>query len=304
MSDPFGNRIFHASLSGMELSSAFKSWKIDLRSRNLSVRTIETYKLAVVQLIDWLGDRDVTEITPNDIRQFIGYMLDTRSAATAKQRYSSLNVLFGWLLIEGEIEVSPMSKVTKPRVTEKPVPVISERAFDLVLATCDSSFLGKRDEALLRLTWDSGIRVSELVGIRIEDVSLDLGIVWVDGKTGERQVPFSLATTRGLDRYIRIRSKHRNASDPHLWLSDRGKGVFLTRSGAYRMVSRRSDIAKVGHQHPHVFRHTMAHRFLAAGMAEGSVMQIGGWSDRKMLDRYGRSARSQRAIEDFRRLFD
>ena len=292
----------------MKLDSALTSWLIDLRSRNIAPRTRETYTLAVTQLIDWLKQSDhsldITEVTTVDIRLFIGHMLDTRSPATAKQRYASLNVLFGWLLTEGEIEVSPMEKVTKPKVEEKPVPVISERAFDLVLDTCDSSFLGRRDEAILRLTWDTGVRVSELIGIRVEAMSLDRGVVWVDGKTGERQVPFSLATTRALDRYIRIRSKHRNASDPHLWLSDRGRGVFLTRSGAYRMVSRRSDIAKVGHQHPHAFRHTMAHRLLAAGMTEGSVLEIGGWTDRKMLDRYGKSARSQRAIEDFRRLFD
>ncbi len=292
----------------MKLDSALTSWLIDLRSRNIAPRTRETYTLAVTQLIDWLKQSDhsldITEVTTADIRLFIGHMLDTRSAATAKQRYASLSVLFKWLVAEGEIESNPMSKVTKPKVVEKPVPVISERAFDLVLDTCDSSFLGRRDEAILRLTWDTGVRVSELIGIRVKDMSLDRGVVWVDGKTGERQVPFSLATTRALDRYIRIRSKHRNASDPHLWLSDRGRGVFLTRSGAYRMVSRRSDIAKVGHQHPHVFRHTMAHRLLAAGMTEGSVLEIGGWTDRKMLDRYGKSARSQRAIEDFRRLFD
>jgi site-specific recombinase XerC len=120
-------------------------------------------------------------------------MPETRSAAPAKQRYSSLNVLFRWLVHE-EIEVSPMTKVTKPKVEEKPVPMVSERAFGLVLDTCDSTFLGKSDGDP-RLVWDSGICVSELVGIRVEDVSVDRGVVWVDGKTGERLVPFSLTTT-------------------------------------------------------------------------------------------------------------
>lgn len=231
----------------MKLDAALTSWMIDLRSRNISPRTQETYSLAVNQLRDWLKQSnhslEVTAISTNDIRLFIGHMLDTRSPATAQQRYRSLRVLFRWLLNEEEIAIDPMEKVAKPKVEE--VPVISERAFGLVLETCDSTFLGRRDEAMLRLVWDSGIRVSELVGIRVEDVNVDRGVVWVDGKTGERLVPFSLATTRALDRYIRFRAKHRNADHPRLWLSDRGRGVALTRSGVYRMVARRSDFAGV-----------------------------------------------------------
>ncbi len=147
---------------------------------------------------------------------------------------------------------------------------------------------------LLRLLWDSGMRASELVGIRVEDVNLDRGVGGVDGKTGERLVPFSLATTRAMDRYMRIRAKHRNAGDPHLWLSDRGRGTAVTRSGAYRMVRRRAEQAAVGHQYPHLFGHTMAHRLLGAGMSLGSVMEIGGWTDRTMLDLYGRAWRGRK----------
>ncbi len=290
----------------MNLENTLRSWMIDLRSRNLSPRTSETYSLAVVQLTDFLKQQghslDVSEVTTTDLRDFIGHMLATRSDATAHQRYRSLSGFFSWLLTEEEITIDPMVKVTRPKVKEKPIEVVTTRQYEALLKTCDSTFLGRRDEAIIRVLWDCGMRISELTGLRVEDVSLDLDLAWVEGKTGERKAPFTIATARSLDRYIRMRAKHRNAHLSALWLSDRGKGEALTKSGVHRMLDRRSQQAHIGHVHCHMFRHSAAHRLLAAGMTEGSVMEVMGWSDRSMLDRYGRSVRNIRALDDYRRL--
>lgn len=76
--------------------------------------------MAVAQLIDYLKDQshtlEVTEITTTEIRSFIGHILSTRSDATAQQRYRSVNVLFRWLLAEGELEADPMERILKPKV--------------------------------------------------------------------------------------------------------------------------------------------------------------------------------------------
>ena len=136
---------------------ALDSWRHQLRGGNKTPRTIETYLLAGEQLLDFLKNRshsmDVTEIRREDIRAFIGHVLDTRSAGTAKQRHSSLSVFFKWLDAEGEIEANPMHGVSAPNVVEKPIPVITQGHFDLLLKTCDSTFVGRRDEALMRLLW-------------------------------------------------------------------------------------------------------------------------------------------------------
>lgn len=244
----------------------------------------------------------VSEITSEDIRGFIGHVLDTRADATARQRYSSLAVLFKWLLAEGEIEADPMSKVTRPKADPPRVEIVTDRQFKLLLDTCDTTFLGRRDEAILWIFYDTGMRVSELCGLSTDDVSLDLEVCWVDGKTGEREAPFTPSTTHAIDRYLRLRNKHKNSRLSNMWLSDRGRGVVLTKSGVYRLVSKRAKIAKIGHIHPHMFRHTAADRFLSAGMSEGSVMEVMGWTDRTMIDRYGKSVRRRRAIDDYRKL--
>ena len=218
----------------MRLEDAHQSWNIDLRSRNISPRTLETYGLAVVQLGDFLKQRshslDVTEISTDDMRSFIGHMLETQSPATSQQRYRSLHVLFKWLLEEGEIETDPMLRVGRPKARPPVIEVIPERNLKLLLDTCDSDFRGRRDQAIISLMWDCGMRVGELTGLRVEDVSLELEVVWLDGKSGPRKAPFTVSTARVLDRYIRLRDKHRNAHLSALWLSDRGQGTKLTRS--------------------------------------------------------------------------
>ncbi len=262
--------------------------------------------MAVTQLGDFLKQRghslDVAEITTDDIRGFIGHMLATRSPATANQRYRSINVLFKWLADEGEIESNPMVRVSRPKAVPPLIEVITERNLRLLLDTCDSGFLGRRDSAIISILWDTGLRVSELTGLRVEDVSLDLEICWVDGKSGPRQAPFTMTTTRAVDRYLRLRNRHRNGHRSALWLSDRGRGSELTKSGVGRMLARRSEIAGIPRINPHMFRHSCADRLLSAGLSEGSLMEIMGWSDRTMLDRYGRSARGRRAFDDYRRL--
>jgi integrase/recombinase XerC len=293
-------------MTGMRLEHAVGSWMIELKAANRAPRTIETYTLATDQLGDWLKQSghsmEVTGITTTDVRGFIGHMLDTRSAATAKQRYGSLSVFFNWLLTEGEIETNPMAKVSRPKVVEDPVQVIRTDDFEAIVATCDQSFLGRRDRAVLMLLWDTGLRVGELIGLRVSDVHFgEDPTVIVDGKTGIREAPFTAKTAAALDGWIRWRRRHRNADLRWLWLSERGRGEHLTKSGVHRLLERHAAEAGIGHVFPHQFRHSCADRLLSAGVPEGSVMEIMGWSSRDMLDRYGRSVRHRRAIADYRK---
>lgn len=132
------------------------------------------------------------------------------------------------------------------------------------------------------------------------DVDLDAGIMRVMGKGRRERIAFlSPKAVKALDRYLRLRARHRFAALPYCWLGQKGR---LANSGITQVLRRRGRAAGVDRLHPHLFRHTYAHEALSAGMQEGEVMALAGWRSREMLSRYARSAERERAIAAARRV--
>jgi site-specific recombinase XerD len=287
-----------------DLDQLTPSWRRSLRASNRSPRTIDSYVLATGQLTDWLTEHgratDVREITADDLRGYLAHVLETRASATARQRYASLRQCFKWLTEEGEIESDPMQRVTPPKVTQQPPPVLRIEELRALIAACEGKSLAdRRDEAIIRLFVDTGIRLGELAGLKLEDVDLDLGVAVVLGKGRRfRSVPFGHSTTKALDRYLRARRTHPHASEPWLWLGLKGR---LSPSGIEQVVARRSRAASLGRINPHAFRHSFAHAWLAAGGNEGDLQRLAGWSSPQMLARYGASAADERARDAHKR---
>ena len=148
---------------------------------------------------------------------------------------------------------------------------------------------------------DTGARRGELLGLRLEDVDLDQGLLRVTGKGSRtRFVPIGAQTVRSLDRYLRARSKHTAAKIAELWL---GRNGALRESGLGDLIRDRGHEAGITVRlHPHAFRHAYAHSMLAAGIQETDLMAIVGWKSRDMVARYAASTRAERAIAAARKL--
>lgn len=295
------------------MSELLGSWTRSLRAAGRTPATIDAYLADARGFIDHLGDLDLVDATRRDVEGYLVACRDRGLAdATVARRYRSLRQLYRWLDEEDELPgPSPMAKMSPPKVVDNPPPMPSDDDVRALLAACRSEvkasngrhgkFEQVRDTAIVLVLATTGIRASELIGMRVADAHLDAETITVTGKGGRtRVVPLLFQPLEQVDRYLRTRRRHPFAKYPELWLGERGP---LTDSGLRQMLERRCADAGIDRINPHAFRHRFAHVAKIRGLSDENLMVLAGWSTPQMLARYGRSAQAERAQQAARALF-
>lgn len=274
------------------LSQLATSFARAQKAEGKSPHTIKLYRDCIARLIRWCED-DLANASRRNLTDFYAVRSETVSPATVWTDWKVHRVFLQWLVDEEELSAHPMARMKAPRQPSVPVPVLSEDDIARLLGACAGpGYRAKRDAAIIRLALDTGARRGELAGLTPDDIDLDEGIVRLTGKGKTRLVPIGSKTAVALDRLLRHGQQ------------GRGSVFGLTPSGLSQMFKSRAVAAGLPDAHMHMTRHTVAHRWLAAGGSETDLMTLAGWSpgSRRMLDRYGASARVERAIAAHRRI--
>jgi len=287
------------------------SWQLSLRADRKSETTLKTYSDGVRFYLAWCAEQQAAPLERGSIRGWVAALLDKgNQPATARARQLAVRRFTSWLAEEGEIPADPFLGIKAPKLDTKVIEPLTDDELRALLKACTppkgataaEMLRHRRDEAILRLMLETGARAGEVVAIERADVDAAAGTAIIRrGKGGKgRVVPFGPYTALALDRYMRLRTHHRLASSPALWLGDRGKG--FTYDALHQALAGRATAAGIVGFHPHKMRHTAAHRWLAAGGSEGGLMAVAGWTRPDMLMRYTKAQASSRAAAEARGL--
>lgn len=243
----------------------------------------------------------VADIGKEHIIRWIAARTELEKPETVLTRFRHLRAFFRWAEGEEIITRSPMVGLREPSSPQQPPDVLTLNQLRAIFATArGTSFKDRRDLAMLAFLADTGCRVGELCGLKVEDLDFETSTAEVLGKGRRRRVvAFGPKTGKLLLTYLRARAGHRLASMPDLWIGMRGRIIEAT---VWRMVKARGEQAGIDGLYPHIYRHTFAHRFRLNGGQEGELASLGGWRSPAMLARYGASAATERAIEAHRRI--
>lgn len=302
---------------GAPLTGLVDSWQLALEAAAKSPRTVRSYTDSVRALHAFLiaegMPADTEGVDAPHIRAFLLAEERRTSAASAAVHFRNMRVFFGWLAGEEErSSPNPMDRVEGPKVSKKAKAFFTDEELDRLLKTCQgSSFADRRDTAIMRVFMDTGLRVSGLAGLRYDSEAEDRNDVFLSKRRlrirlkggDETWVPIGKKAAAALDRYIRIRSKHPQATSPWLWLGVQGHNTArMTDSGIRDMVGRRGEQAAIQNVHPHRFRRSFADKWLAIGGSTDDLMHITGWKTYDMVREYTEARGIARAHDAHARL--
>ena len=288
------------------LTGLIPQWRLALRAEDKARGTIDLYTDGTGRYLAWCDTHDVAALERNSLLTWMAHLLDAGAApGTVRSRQLAVKRFAAWLLATGQLAADPFAGIKGPPQRHALVTPLREDELRALIRTCthptfrvDEPFHHVRDEAVIRLMMETGIRAGELIGLDVDDLDLRAGRILVRfGKGGRsRVIPVGPATAQSLRNYLELRQLHPCSERTSLWLGCRGTQFGY--DGLGKALRRRAKLAGITDFHPHKLRHTAAHRWLAAGGSESGLMAMAGWTRTDMLVRYTRATATELAAAE------
>ena len=267
----------------LDLVQAYENYLVKVKQA--SENTTASYMRDIRQFSQWLKihhNADVVDATQLNIGQYMEFLAAAgKSGATASRSLASLKNFYAYLVSSGFVETTPVTDIHVDRGEKKLPQILTGREIELLLAqpVCIDA-KGFRDKAMLEVMYATGIRVTELIEMDIDDVNLDLGIIKCNSAKKNRAIPLYPAALRALTDYIRDIRGSMLADPEEQALFVNINGVRMSRQGFWKILKHYQATAHIEKEiTPHTLRHSFAVHLLENGADIGSVQELMGHCD-------------------------
>lgn len=253
--------------------------------KKASANTIASYIRDIRQYTDWIHgsvNKDVVDATQLNIRNYLSYLLSIgKSNATVSRVAASLKNYYAYLLSAGFVEANPVTDIHIDRGEKKLPQILTGREIELLLSQpVSKDAKGIRDKAMLEVMYATGIRVSELIDLNIDDVNIDQGVVKCNGPKKVRSIPLYPAALKALKKYISDVRQGMLADPAETALFVNVNGCRMSRQGFWKILKHYQETANIEKEiTPHTLRHSFAVHLLENGADLDSLQELMGHCD-------------------------
>ena len=266
----------------LDLISAYENYLSKVKQA--SVNTVSSYMRDIRQFADWLSLEEVAIVDASqlNISEYLGHLEDEgRSGATMSRNLASLKNFYAYLVTSGFLNKTPVVDIHIDRGEKKLPQVLTGREIELLLSqpNCVDA-KGYRDKAMLEVMYATGMRVSELIALDLDDVNLAVGTIKCSSGKKSRVIPLYPGALRALTAYIRDIRDSLVATGEEQALFMNVNGVRMSRQGFWKILKHYQFTAHIEKEiTPHTLRHSFAVHLLENGADLGSLQELMGHSD-------------------------
>ena len=252
--------------------------------KKASDNTLQSYKRDIVYFNKYLETNKLnyTKVKEEDINEYLEYLQSVgKKASTISRNLASIRAMYQFLVKNKKVKADPTAHIQSPKIEKKAPSVLTAKEVELLLdQPKDVDLKGTRDKAMLEFAYATGMRVTEIISLNIEDVKLDEGYVVCKSGSKQRNIPLGTLALKALKEYI-------EDARPILIRDESVKALFvnvngqrLTRQGFWKIVKYYKEQAHITKDiTPHVLRHSFATHLLQNGADLKSIQTMLGHSD-------------------------
>ena len=249
------------------------------------INTEVSYQRDLYQMAEYLkanGITEVTDVTGDWIKRYVEALKEEgKAASTISRSLASMKAFYTYMLSQGKISLNPTFGVHSPKVERKVPEILTAEEIELLLnQPSEFTEKGIRDRAMLHLLYSTGIRVSELIGLTMDQVELSKSCICCEMNGRKRKIPFDKTTKAVLKNYLEHVRPHFIADEKDTHVFANCSGQSMSRQGFWKVIKQYAASAGIEKDiTPHTFRHSFAANMLAQGAKVSDVQEMLGHSD-------------------------